>query len=142
MNSVSKFDPKREHKRQTFRQIWLPFIISMIVFVGLAIFIILDATPGSLNVHLWANISTVLLVVPSLFLELFGLALVILLIVGAVKAIQWLPVQIEKAYLFILNVSVFIWKVSDKIVNPVVKLAGMNASVHETGNQIRKIFKK
>lgn len=142
MNSISKFDPKREHKRQILWQIWLPFVVSIIVFVGLAIFVILDASPGSSNVHHWANISTILFAVPSLFLEFLGLALVILLIVGVVKAIQWLPIQIEKAYLFILNVSVYVWKVSNKIVDPVVKLAGMNASVHETGNQIKKIVKK
>jgi len=110
-----------------FWQIIFPTLIGTLLILLVGIWVILYTSPG--NVSRFAEISTVLLVIPVLFSSLFIMLLLVGLIVLVIKIIQGLPSITE----WILDKLKWIQKavqtVSENAVVPVVRPAAILAGI-------------
>ena len=114
--------PRQITKNELIVQVYLPLIITIIVFIVIAVFIALDSSPASVNVHHWANISVVFLSVPMIISTFITIAISVALVFGLSKAIQWLPVPLKKVHLILLKIQLWLWDMSEKIASPVIKM--------------------
>ena len=130
-----KLSSKEKSKNEQFVQIYLPLTIFVLLVIILSFFVIQNSTNGNGSVAHWANISSVILIAPTLFLTLFWLAVVALIIFGLSKAIKWVPIFISKGYVFIIKIAIFIMNGSNKLVSPLIS---SRAKFHS----LKSIFKK
>ena len=118
---------------EIFLQVYLPLIFTIIVFIAIAVLIALDSSPGSANIHHWANVSVVFLSIPMIFSTFITITLSIALIFGLSKAIQWLPVPLKKVHLIFLKIQLWLWDMSEKLTTPVIN---MRSKIHS----LRKVW--
>lgn len=104
-----------------FWQIAMPIILGVILIVMLGVWTVLRASPG--NVSRFAEISTVLLLIPYMGLSLIGALLLVGLIVLTIKIIAGLPTYTRKILEFVDRVNATIKRVSDVAVAPVIRPA-------------------
>lgn len=116
-----------------FWQILFPTIIGTLLVLFVGIWTILYTSPG--NISRFAEISTVLLVIPVIFSSLFWLLLFGALIVLVIKIIQELPSITEWILDKLEKIQKGVRAVSGTAVVPVVRPAALLAG-------IRRIFSK
>lgn len=131
--TLSSFDSHKEtlriHARQTRLQILLPILLICLMMVGVIVLtIILSIRPGGAAVHmLWADISLIWLLMPTIFLFIIPAALIIALIFGMSKLINGLPRYGALAQFYAQRVADEVRKVADKAASPAVKVGGWSA---------------
>jgi len=126
-------EKKKDPAGSFFWQIIFPTLIGSLLILFVGIWIILYTSPG--NVSRFAEISTVLLVIPVLFSLLLMMLLLVALIVLIIKIIQGLP-SISGWILDKLEwIQKYVKVVSENVVVPVVRPAALLAG-------IRRIFSK
>jgi hypothetical protein len=121
-DSLKTKTTRQTTKNELFVQVYLPLVFTIIVFIVFAVFIALDSSPASVNIHHWANISVVFLSVPMIISTFITILLSLVLIFGLDKAIQWLPVPLKKAHLLLLKIQLWLWDISEKITSPVINM--------------------
>ncbi len=121
-DSVKTKTTQQTTKNELFLQVYLPLIFTIIVFIVIAVFITLDKSTASANIHHWANISVVFLAVPLIISTLISIALSVAFIFGMGKAITWLPLPLKKFHLFLLKIALWLWETSEKITSPVINM--------------------
>ena len=131
----NKLGSKEKSKNEQFLQIYLPLGIFILLAVSFSLLAILNSTTENSNIAHWANISSVILIFPSLFTTLVWVAIVLLIIFGLAKAIKWIPIYISKAYVFIIRVAIFLINGSNKLVSPLINF---RVKFHS----LKSIFKK
>ena len=104
-----------------FWQIAMPIILGVILIVMLGVWTVLSVSPG--NVSRFAEISTVLLLIPYMGLSLIGALLLVGLIVLTIKIIAGLPTYTRKILEFVDRVNATVKRVSDAAVAPVIRPA-------------------
>ena len=129
------FEPKLRSRNEQIVQIYLPLVFFVLVIIAISIAIILLPESRNSSISHWANISTILLVIPTLVSLLIFLAITILLMLGFAKVIKWLPIQTSKIYVVFLKIEIFIINSTTKIVSPVINL---RSKMHS----IKTVFKK
>ncbi len=129
------FEPKHSSRNEQIVQIYLPLAIFVLVMIVISVAIILLPESRISSISQWANISTVLLVIPTLASLLIFLAIIVLLIVGFAKLIKWLPIQTSKIYVIFLKIEIFLINSSTKVVSPVINL---RSKLHS----VKTVFKK
>lgn len=129
------FQPKIRSKNEQIVQIYLPLAVFVLIVFATSLAIILLPDSSNSSISQWANISTVLLVIPTLVSLIIFLAITVLLIVGLAKLIKWLPIQTSKIYVIFLKAEVFLINSSAKIVSPVISF---KSRIHS----IKNVFKK
>lgn len=112
-----------------FWQVIFPLILGIILVIFLAVWVVLEISPG--NISRFAEISTVLLVIPYLGFSLLGLALLVALVTMTVKIIQGLPVITGKILEILDQITALIKKVSGYAVAPVIQPKAFLASLTE-----------
>ena len=129
---------KTTHRKDTFWQIWLPLIVSVLLILALAVVIVVSTvrdTSGDFNTK-WSSISLVYLSLPTLLLALIVLILLAGLIYLLVRLYQWIPGFSLRVTDFMNQVSYYARLVCDKSVSPIVfvrsKYAGLNAILKKT----------
>ena len=113
---------KQISNREILFQVYIPLGIVVVIFLAMSVLISLSATPGSDNVHHWANISFMFVAVPIILISTILLIIIVAIIYGQAKLIRWLPLQIKMVYLWILKISLWIWNFTQKITQPSIKL--------------------
>jgi hypothetical protein len=121
-DSLKTKTTRQTTKNELFVQVYLPLVFTIIVFIVFAVFIALDSSPASVNIHHWANISVVFLSVPMIISTFITILLSLVLIFGLDKAIQWLPVPLKKVHLLLLKIQLWLWDISEKITSPVINM--------------------
>jgi hypothetical protein len=106
-----------------FWQIAMPMILGGILIILLGVGIVLEVSPG--NISRFAEISTVLLLIPYMGLSLIGALLLVGLIVLTVKIITGLPVYTSKLLELVGRLHEAVKKVSDVAVAPVIRPAAI-----------------
>ena len=107
----------------SFWHIFVPFILGTIVTLFLAIWIVLRVSAG--NISRFAEISTVLLVIPVVFFSLIFLVVLVGLIVLVIRIIQGLPLISSRILEYINKFRDLIVKISDIIVKPIINPAAI-----------------
>ena len=117
-----KKSPKQKSRNELLTQVYLPLAFSILVFLVLAIMVSIASGPGSVNVHHWANISIIYLSIPLMLFWIIFLALLIALIIGMGKLINWIPVPIKNLNLVMLKIALWMWNFSEKVSAPIISL--------------------
>jgi len=113
---------RQTSKNEVMLQVFLPLIITILLFVVIAVFVTLDTSPSSSNIHHWANISVVFLSIPLIICTFLNIAFFGVLIFGLNKAIRGLPFPLQKVHLFLLRISLWLWQISERMTSPVISL--------------------
>ncbi len=95
----------RAHRRQVAWQIILPVILAVLLVVAAAVLVSLAAANGTGDIARWAEISTIWLVIPFIFIGLVVLALLIALAYLTGLAADFIPPYTRKAQVFFLQVE-------------------------------------
>jgi phosphoglycerol transferase MdoB-like AlkP superfamily enzyme len=121
MTSTNKNEGSKEKsQKEHFLQIYLPITTFVLLVIIVAVLVIIISGTNIQSVQQWANVSVVLLIVPSLFISLIMLAIFILVILVQAKLLKWLPIHFANFYVFIMKIAIFIMNGSNKIVSPVI----------------------
>ena len=126
-------EKKKAPAGSTFWQIIFPTLIGTLLLLLVGIWVILYTNPG--NISRFAEISTVLLVIPVLFSSLMVMLLLGALIVLVIKIIQGLPTITGWILDKLERVQKGVRAVSENAAVPVIRPAALLAG-------IRRIFTK
>lgn len=124
MNRLPVPQPDREsylkHRQNVTRQIILPVVLVSLVGLGLAALAIYGAAGGNPGVSLWADISLIWLIIPTMVMMLVVLALLVGLIYGMAKLLGIAPryTGMAQQYALWLNAEIVLW--TDKIIQPIL----------------------
>ncbi|MDO9120570.1 MAG: hypothetical protein Q7U31_02205, partial [Anaerolineaceae bacterium] len=78
-------EPEQLHKKQSLLQVLLPVIATSIICLAVCIILLLSTSAEPQSTEPWAQMSTLFLVIPALFLGLFCLAVLVFMGVFAGK---------------------------------------------------------
>ncbi len=95
----------RAHRRQVAWQIILPVILAALLIVAAAVLVSLAAADGTGDIARWAEISTIWLVIPFIFIGLLVLALLIALAYLTGLAADFIPPYSRKVQVFFSQVE-------------------------------------
>jgi hypothetical protein len=118
--SFSRRSTIHAHKRQFAWQILIPLIlVVMIIFVAGGL-VITDAVSGSGQTRVWADISVIWLIVPTLFFALAILVILVTTIYGMAKLLQTIPPYSGKIQGIFRQFSSAMRSVADRTVKPLI----------------------
>jgi hypothetical protein len=113
----------------------LPVIAASIICLAVCIILLLSTSAEPQSTEQWAQISTMFLVIPALFLGLICLALLVFLAVFAGKWNKSWPPALRNVRLVIIHFEKSIEGLAQKPAQPVIKMKSIFAG-------IKAIFKK
>jgi len=114
--------PVRDHKKQSFWQIWFPLGLTIIIFILISVSAsISSAANYELSLH-WANVSALLLITPVLFVSLIFLVVLAGLIYGLGKLLSIIPYYFGRAIEFFNQASGVVLIGANKVVAPVLSV--------------------
>ena len=126
-------------KGSEFWQIFFPTLVGLILVGLICAWIVVGVSPG--NISRFAEISTVLLVIPVLFFSLFAFLLLGLLIYLVQRVIQVIPPFTTQAVEFLEKIKQAVQKISELIVKPVIQptsvITGIRNIFSKNGNRYR-----
>jgi hypothetical protein len=134
-----KASPADQHRRQMIWQVWVPLIASIVIVLAVAILAIVGTVQGSSQVNHWGNISAIYLMIPNLFLNLVGVAILGAMIYGLSKLLQKMPLWMFIVRMRAAQMVVLVRRGADAVVQPVMAVNSFDARVRAFW---KKIFNK
>jgi len=136
MDTHSRFEqlqrnPKTqaEHRREVFWQISVPLIIGVLLLLAALVGIIVSAVQPVSDVRRWADVSLVWLILPSLFFALLCLVALAGMVVLVSLVLNKLPPLAAMVQLYFEVAREKVSQVSDRLVEPVIKINGLGAAL-------------
>lgn len=126
-------EKKKTSRGSEFWQIFFPTLVGLILIGLICAWIVVGVSPG--NISRFAEISTVLLVIPVIFFSLFAFLLLGLLIYLIQRLIQVIPPFTTQVVEILEKIQQAVSNISELIVRPVIQPTSVI-----TG--IRNIFSK
>lgn len=123
------------HRREVFWQITLPVLVGVAISLAL-IALAIGAVPAQASI--WADISTIWLITPALIAGVIFLAITVASIYLVVKLIQVLPGYAFRIYGFLLLVNDQVRQVSDRLVEPILRIEGFKSSARALARKARR----
>jgi len=125
-----------KHKREVFWQIMIPMLIGVLLVLSVAFGIIFGFQSSS-DLSRWADVSTIWLILPSLFF-----AFIILIFLSAFIYLITIVLRITPRYALIVQLYFEIAKhkvsyYSDRITEPIIKTRGIWAVVRHPGRFVK-----
>ena len=125
-----------KHKREVFWQILLPMMIGVLLVLVVA-FVIIFGAQSSSDLSRWADVSTIWLILPSLFITL-----IFLIILSAFVYLITLLLRLTPRYALIVQLYFEIGKYkvhyySNRITEPIIKARGFWAVIGHPGRFVR-----
>lgn len=114
----------RLHRKQRTRQIFLPVILSALLFIGMIVLVSHATFNQDGDVGRWAAISTIWIVIPILIAGLIFLAILIGLIYLMARALGYLPHYTGIAQDYVYIARSYIIRSADMAVKPILALNG------------------
>ena len=127
------------HKKETLRQITLPFIafVLFIILLGTLLFVFQGG-----QTKLWSEISTIFLIIPVLVFALVPLVLFGALSYLVIQIIDQLPPYARLIQGYIETANTFLQRIADLSAEPVLRLGSLTAMFRHSGKTIAKNFDK
>jgi hypothetical protein len=119
----------QKHQKEVLWQITVPFIIGVLVILGLMVLTTAAGIQGNGQISRWADTSLIWLILPTMLFALIFLAIFSGLLYGLVRLIRVLPVYTKKAHNFFWSLQDKATKASDLAAKPVIKAASFRASL-------------
>jgi uncharacterized membrane protein YhdT len=115
---------RQAHRQQALWQIILPFTVGLLVILFIVVITLLSAASGSGDISLWADISTIWLLLPVIFFTLIFFAIVSGLVYLVIRLIGVLPKYAFKTQNIMSKVQEKVRLASDKAAEPFIKVNG------------------
>jgi len=115
------------HRREVFWQITFPLIIALLLILGLVGVVIFAGFQGLGEVSRWADVSLIWLLLPALVVVLVMLLMLSGVVYLITRLLAILPGYARLAQDFFYLVQVRVKSISDKLVEPVLKLRSFKA---------------
>ncbi len=112
------------HRKQRNLQIFLPVILSALLFIGMIVLVSLATFNQGGDVGRWAAISTIWIIIPILIAGLIFLALLVGLIYLMARALGALPYYTGIAQDYVYMARSYIARGADMTVKPVLAVNG------------------
>lgn len=130
-----------KHKREVFWQIIIPMLIGVLLLLLVA-FLIIFAGQSSSDLSRWADVSTIWLILPSLFLTF-----IFLIILSAFVYLITVVLRLTPRYALIVQLYFEIGKYkvhyySNRITEPIIKARGIWAVVRHPGRFVKPPVKE
>jgi hypothetical protein len=119
----------RKHRSEVLWQITLPFILGIILLLALGVLVILGGLQGSGQISLWADISLIWLLIPTILFTFIFLALMAALLYGLMRLLRVMPVYTKTVQNLFWSIESKVKKASDTAAQPVIKIAGFRAAL-------------
>jgi uncharacterized membrane protein len=117
------------HRRQRTTQIILPMVITTLLLIGMVVLISLATFKSNGDVSRWAAISTIWIVIPTLFAGLIVLAILIGLIYLMARALGALPHYTAIAQDYVHIAQSYITRAADMVAKPMIAVEGFIENV-------------
>ena len=114
------------HRRDFIWQILVPIVIALLIMIAISIFV---ATGSKAAASLWADISMIWLLIPSLFLAFIFLIILGGIIYGMAMLLKATPIYSQKLYRLIRILTQKIENVADLTAKPIFFVEGISASI-------------
>lgn len=118
-SGVVKFSPAESHRRQMNRQVWLPLILTLVVVLALTVLAVIGTIQGSSEVNRWGNISTVLVIIPTMIWGVVLLAVVGGSAYGVTKLLKKVPGFMLQLQALFNQIYFIVRRVSDASTRPI-----------------------
>jgi uncharacterized BrkB/YihY/UPF0761 family membrane protein len=123
-----------EHRRETIRQIILPFIIGIVLVLLVVAAIIIFAAHSLENLNRWASISIIWMIIPSLLIALILFVVVLGLLFGITRLLGILPSYSKIARSYFIQAETVVSHITDQAVEPILRLRSAWAVTHRKKN--------
>ena len=128
-NNIQK-DPIKAHQQQTFWFIYLPLILIVLIVVAIGLFFILNSTSGG-SLTTWSSIAVILLITPFVFIGTITLVILILSVIGMVKANKAVPPRLRSFRTILLHLNTKAREYANRSASPIINgrsiISGFNA---------------
>jgi hypothetical protein len=115
------------HRREVVWQITFPFILGLLIILGLAAWTIISAVRGG-SVSQEADTSLIFLLIPTIVMALVPLAIFAGLAYGIIMLNKALPQYSYKAQQVMIKVRIAIRSGADKLVDPIIRFKSIIAA--------------
>ena len=113
-----------QHRKQRSTQIILPVVISVILMIALIVLISIVTFNSNGDVGRWAAISTIWIIIPTIFAGLIVLAILVGLIYLMARALSALPTYTGLAQDYVHIAKAYIIRGADMVAKPVLAIDG------------------
>lgn len=130
---------RRRHQREVLWQVTVPILIGGLVllfFAALAVAAGLGILPG--DTSCWADISLIWLIVPMMFVTLLSLVFLAGSVYAIIRLILVLPKYSYQALGWMLLLGLQLRRVSDRLVEPFLRMHMLSASMKTLGRRVHK----
>ncbi len=127
-----------EHRRETFRQIILPFIIGIVLVLLVVAAIIIFATHSLINLNRWASVSIIWMIIPSMLIALILLVVVLGLLFGITRLLGILPGYTKIVQSYFTRAESVVSNITDQAVEPFLRLRSVWAVTRRRGKRVNK----
>jgi hypothetical protein len=125
-----------KHRREVFWQITLPVLVGVFVVLALSGLVVgIGAAPDQRQ---WADVSLIWMIVPTMFVSLIFLLVLIGGTYLLVRLIQALPPYARRLQDFFYMIRSQVGKIGDRVVEPVLRWHSFTASAKTLGRKVRR----
>jgi uncharacterized Tic20 family protein len=117
------------HKRQVLWQITLPFILAILVILGLAVLTVVISLGSGETASRWADVSLIWLILPTMLFAFIFLVIISALAYLVIKLIGVFPEYTYRVQEFLEKVKARLRAASDTAARPVIQAGGFFAAV-------------
>jgi hypothetical protein len=115
------------HRREVLWQIMVPFLVALFMILMLVILVILAAVKDVGDISRWADVSLIWIITPSMIISFFGLIFLVGSVYLITKLLAVLPSYARLSQDFLVLVQVRTRQLSDKAVEPFLKIHSLIA---------------
>ena len=116
---------QQKHSREVFWQITIPLVVGLLIVLALAVGVTFASAGQASRL---ADVSLIWLILPAMIIFLVFLVITAGLAYGMIWLIGKLPPLAFKIHKFLIRLSVAVRRVSDKVVEPVMRVESLKAS--------------
>jgi hypothetical protein len=127
-----------EHRRETLRQIILPFIIGVVLVVLVVAAIVIFATHTLENLNRWASVSIIWMIGPSMIIALILLIVTLGLLFAITRLLGILPGYSKIVQSYFTQAETTVSHITDQAVEPILRLRSAWAVTHRRGKRVNK----
>jgi hypothetical protein len=127
-----------EHRRETFRQIILPFIIGIVFVLLIVAAIVIFATHSLVNLNRWASVSIIWMILPSMIIALILLVVVLGLLFAISRLLGILPGYSKIVQSYFTQAETTVSHITDQAVEPILRLRSAWAVTRRRGRRVNK----
>jgi uncharacterized membrane protein YhdT len=122
-----------KHRREVFWQITLPLVIGILLLLAAVAAIILSATQPVTDLGRWADVSLMWMILPSLFIALIMLVILIALVYGISVLLKVIPRYARILQLYFEKGKGKVSQLTNLMAEPILRINSVWAAARRAG---------